>query len=380
MTLPYGFWRRVLALIRKEMQQLRRDTGSLAIGIVLPIVLILLFGYGLSLDIRNAPVALVLQDASSSSREVLEGMQGSPTLRPVLVRSMAQAEQLLKAQQVDAIVQLPPDFAARMAEGHASVLVVVNGVESNRSRLLTAYLQAVLQQAGIKAVDRAGSALAAQAGEVVLAQRVWFNAANSSTWYLVPGLVVLIMTLVGAFLTALVMAREWERGTMESLFVTPARPVEILIGKIVPYFGVGLLGLLLCMLAARFLFGVPLHGSPLLLLLVSMLYLLVALGMGLVISAVTKSQFLASQLALLLSFLPALMLSGFLFDLRSVPTVVRLVGSLLPATYYIELLKSLFLAGNDWPLLFRNTLVLAVYAMVLLWLALRNTRKRLGGG
>jgi ABC-2 type transport system permease protein len=193
----------------------------------------------------------------------------------------------------------------------------------------------------------------------------------------VPGLIVLIMTLVGAFLTALVMAREWERGTLEALFVTPVRPVEILLAKIIPYFGIGMVGLLLCLVAARFLFEVPMYGSLAVIVVSAMLYLLVAVGVGLVISSVTRNQFLASQVALISSFLPSLMLSGFLFDLRNVPTVVRVVGQALPATYFMELVRTLFLAGNVWPLIFRNCAILMLYAVVLLGVARLVTRKRL---
>jgi ABC-2 type transport system permease protein len=207
---------------------------------------------------------------------------------------------------------------------------------------------------------------------------LWFNEANTSTWFLVPGLIVLITTLVGAFLTALVMAREWERGTLEALFVTPVRPMEILLAKIIPYFGVGLIGLAMCLVAARFLFDVPLEGSLLLILVVSVFYLFVALGIGLLISAVTKNQFTASQVALVTSFMPALMLSGFIYDLRNMPLVVQGVGRILPATYYLETLKSLFLAGNLWPMILKNCAVLIGYAVVLLAAARAKTRKQIG--
>jgi len=185
------------------------------------------------------------------------------------------------------------------------------------------------------------------------------------------------MTLVGAFLTAMVMAREWERGTLEALFVSPVRPTEILLAKIVPYFLVGMLGLGMCLVAARFLFQVPMFGSFLIVLGSSMLYMLVALGLGLVISSSVKNQFLASQIALISSFMPALMLSGFLFDLRNVPTVIYLVGQLLPATYFMELIRTLFLAGNVWPLILKNSAILAAYAVLLLGLARFVTRKSL---
>ena len=190
----------------------------------------------------------------------------------------------------------------------------------------------------------------ASPGSVTLIERMWFNSANTSTWYLVPGLIVLIMTLVGAFLTAMVMAREWERGTLEALFVSPVRPSEILLAKIIPYFAIGMLGLGMCLLAARFLFEIPMYGSLLIILFSSMLYLLVALGIGLVISSVTKNQFLACQLALISSFMPALMLSGFLFDLRNVPTVIYLAGPAPPDTKFWELVRTLLLGGKSGPL------------------------------
>jgi ABC-2 type transport system permease protein len=185
------------------------------------------------------------------------------------------------------------------------------------------------------------------------------------------------MTLVGAFLTAMVMAREWERGTLEALFVTPVRPGEILLAKIIPYFVVGMLGLGMCLVAARFQLGVPIYGSFPVILISSMLYMLVALGLGLVISSITKNQFLASQIAIISSFMPSLMLSGFLFDLRDVPMVIRLVGQALPATYFIELIRTLFLAGNVWPLIFKDCAILAAYAVLLLGLARFVTRKKL---
>jgi ABC-2 type transport system permease protein len=226
-----------------------------------------------------------------------------------------------------------------------------------------------------KRLDRAGARAAG--GGVVVVDRLWFNAANNSTWYLVPGLIVLIMTLVGTFLTALVMAREWERGTLEALFVTPVRPVEVLLAKILTYFVVGMVGLGLCLVAARGLFGVPLYGSLVVLLLASMLYMVVSQGIGLLISAFTKNQFVASQIAILASFMPALMLSGFVFDLRNVPLAVRVVGHVLPATYFMELVKTLFLAGDQWGLILKDGAILAGYAVGLLGLARAVTRKRL---
>lgn len=371
-----GFWRRLASLTRKEVRQLVRDRSNLLIGIGLPIALILIFGYGLSLDVKRAIVAIVLDDPSPVARDVAAGISRTEYLEPHLVRSFAEAEALMRAREVDAVVQFPSDFTRRLNDGNAQVQVLVQGSDATRAASVSTYVSSALAGYAEKQADR-GAGSSAQAGAVTIVQRMWFNAANTSTWYLVPGLIVLIMTLVGAFLTALVMAREWERGTLEALFVTPVRPVEILLAKIIPCFGIGMIGLALCLLAARFLFDVPIYGSFVVLVIASMLYMLVALGIGLLISAVTKNQFLASQIALLASFLPAMMLSGFIFDLRNVPIAIRVIGNLLPATYFMELVKSLFLAGDFWPMILKNCAILAAYAVALLGLARLVTRKRL---
>jgi len=370
-----GFWRRLIALTRKETRQLVRDPSSIAIGILLPIILILIFGYGLSLDVKNAPLAVVMEDSSPTAADAVSGLQLTPYIAPVMLSSMHEAELLMRERRVDGIVRVPGDFSRRLAAGDARIQVIVHGADAGRASIVLRYATAALGQNAQRQTDRgqAGTGI----GAVSIEQRMWFNSANTSTWYLVPGLIVLIMTLVGAFLTALVMAREWERGTLEALFVTPVRPVEILLAKIIPYFGIGMVGLALCLIAARFLFEVPMVGSLALLILAAMLYMLVAVGIGLVISSVTRNQFLASQVALLASFLPSLMLSGFLFDLRNVPLAVRVVGQVLPATYFMELIRTLFLAGDVWPLVLRNCAILVVYAVLLLGLARFVTRKQL---
>ncbi|MDM0075653.1 ABC transporter permease [Variovorax sp. J2P1-59] len=370
------FWPRLIALTRKETRQLLRDPSSMAIGILLPIILILIFGYGLSLDVKNAPMAVVLEDTSPTAVQAVSGLQLAPYISPVMLTSMREAETLMHQRKVDGIVRVPGDFSRRLAAGNASIQVIVHGADANKAGIVLRYASGALAQNPLRMADQ-GAGTAAGVGSVTIEQRLWFNTANTSTWYLVPGLIVLIMTLVGAFLTALVMAREWERGTLEALFVTPVRPVEILLAKIIPYFGIGMVGLLLCLVAARFLFEVPMYGSLAVIVVSAMLYLLVAVGVGLVISSVTRNQFLASQVALISSFLPSLMLSGFLFDLRNVPTVVRVVGQALPATYFMELVRTLFLAGNVWPLIFRNCAILMLYAVVLLCVARFVTRKNL---
>jgi len=376
-----GFRVRLRALVRKEFRQLWRDPSNLAIGLALPAVLILLFGYGISLDVKDVPVAIVLEDTSPAALTAISGLQRSPYFQVSLERSMRAAEDSLQAHRIDAILRLPADFSRDAAAGQARAQLIVQGVDAATARVIQGYVTGALAQPLLR-MRSLGSSVGAPgeapgAGAVVAESRLWFNEANTSTWYLVPGLIVLIMTLTGAFLTSLVVAREWERGTLEALFVTPVRPAEILLAKLLPHFAVGMVGFAMCLLAARFLFHVPFVGSLWLLCLSSVLYMLVSLGVGLLISSATKNQFIASQLALLTSFLPAMMLSGFLFDLNNVPAVVRVIGRLLPATHFLDLLKTLLLAGNVWPIVLRDCAILTGYAVVLLTAARLVTRKRL---
>jgi ABC-2 type transport system permease protein len=366
--------RRLRALIVKESRQVLRDPSSIAIGIVLPLLLILLFGYGLSLDVRNVPVAVVLEDSSPAAREVAARFELSEYFDAQLLISMEGAEQLMLERKVDATVRIRPDFARRLALGDAEVQILSHGVDANRARIIQRYAEgAVGQWSAIRAAEKGE----VPNGPVTVQSRLWFNEANESRYFLVPGLIVLIMTLIGAMLTALVMAREWERGTLEALFVTPVRSGEILLGKTIPYFVLGIAGFALCVLAAKFLFDVPLRGSLWVLTGASVLYLLVALGVGLLISSTVRSQYLASEITMLVTFLPALLLSGFLFDVRSMPDVVRLISYLLPARYYVALLQTVFLAGDVWAVIVPNALVLAAMASALLVLTRLKTRKSL---
>ena len=365
--------RRLRALVHKEFLQLGRDRSSLLLGVVLPLLLILLIGYGISLDVKNVPTAVVLEDASPTARDAVSFLDGSPYFSPRYVTSMKEAERLLKSRDVDVILRLPPDFSRRLAQGNAKAQAVLYGVNTTTAMSAQAYLEA-----GFATLAAQESAVLAQepAGQAAVESRLWFNDANTSSWFFIPGLIMLIMTIVGVFLTAVVMAREWERGTFESLFVTPVRATELILAKMIPYFCVAMAGMGLCLIVGRYLYELPMRGSLLLILGVSMLYLVVALGIGLTISAVTKNQFVACQVALLVSFMPSLMLSGFMFDPHSQPVVIRAISRLFPTTYYLELLKSLFLAGNNWPLLIKNSLLLTIYAVFFLALAGKITRKK----
>ena len=351
-----------------------RDPSSFALGVVLPLLLILLFGYGLSLDAHHVPVAIVMEDHSPAAQSVFGAFAGSRYFTPQAVNSMVQANSLLTAGTVDGIVRLRHNFSRNLRTSRANIQFTTNSIDANRARLIENYASGVI---AIWLAQRELTHGEHYYRPVTIQQQMWFNRSMDSRYFLVPGLLVLIMTLIGALMTALVVAREWERGTFESLFATPVQPGEIVISKIIPYFCLGMIGLAVAVTAARILFQVPIRGSLPVLILVSALYLLVALGMGLLISTRTKNQFIASQAALLLTFLPAMMLSGFIFDIRSMPPAIQAITYLLPARYFVALLQTLFLAGDIWSVILPNTAVLVLMAIIFLGLTRRLTVKRL---
>jgi ABC-2 type transport system permease protein len=367
-------WRRIRALTRKETRQVLRDPSSIAIGVVFPLMMILLFGFGLSLDVTKVSVAVIDQDISADSAGLIDAFRLSPYFELRAARSMADAKALVLDRRVDGIVQIPSDFSRRWHGGAADLQILVDGTDANQARIMQGYAQGPI---ALWSAAQQKSGVPVAAGPAIVVSRIWFNEANDSHYFIVPGLIVLVMTIIGGFLTAMVVAREWERGTLEALFVTPMRAGEFLISKFVPYFGLGMIGFVLCLLAGQFLFHVPIRGSLSLLCLASMVYLVVALGIGLLVSTLVKSQFLASQLAMLLTFLPAMMLSGFLYDLRSMPGVIRALTYALPARYAVALLQTLYLAGNVASVIWLNVAVLAAMAAALLLATRLATRKQI---
>lgn len=370
MSKDVGFIRRLSALTIKEWRQLRRDPSSFAVGLILPLVLIFIFGSGLSLDLGNTSIAVVNQSPGKVSYAIEQGFKGSSYLNPISASNINEAAKLMRDREVRGIVVVPSDFASQFQAGKGKLQLIVHGVDTVSAKSLERYIEQSVQLS----LSRLGYKTERGAVPII---RLWYNSANSSTWYFVPGLVVVVITIVGAFLTALVIAREYERGTMEMLFSTPAKPQEILLAKVIPYFVVGMGGLFLCLAAARFVFDVPIEGSLTVIIVSSAIYLLVALGAGLWISGFTKNQFLASQLVILMTFLPSVMLSGFVFDLRNVPDVIAAVSYALPPTYFMELIRASFLSGTDAWTVFKDCGILAGYAVLFFYLVTRSLKKTL---
>ncbi len=367
--------RRLRGLIRKEFLQILRDPSAIAIAFFLPVFLLFLFGYGVSLDARHIPLAVVVDQPTAETSAFVGGLQQSFYFAPKLFPSMQQAQAALMERRVDGIVWLRSNFSRQILQGNtASIGVFVNGVDANNARIAEGYLQGVWQNWLQQRALAAGHPLIVP---VDGKDRIWFNPALRSRDYLVPGLIAVIMTLIGALLTALVVAREWERGTMEALMATPAQMAEILLGKLVPYYAMGMGGMLLSVALAVLLFAVPLRGSFAILLLASTLFLLVALGMGLLISSVARNQFVAGQIAIIVTFLPAFILSGFIFYIPSMPTAIQVITHIVAARYFVSILQTLFLAGNVWSIILWNSLALLLMAIFFLGVTLRRSHKRL---
>jgi len=367
--------RRLLGLLRKEFLQIWRDPSALAIAFVLPALLLFLFGYGVSLDARGTPLGLVVEQAGALTASFTSRFQHSPYFQVQSFLSIQQAEHAMRTGEVEGILWLRSDFARRVRSGGAApIAVMLNGVDANTARIVEGYVQQVWTN---WLAAEAGSAGGATPMPLDVAPEIRFNRAVQSRDFLVPGLIAIIMTLSGALLTALVVAREWERGTMEALLVTQVRMREILLAKLVPYFLLGMGGMAASVAIAAGLFGVPLRGSLLLLAATSALFMLAALGMGLLISSYARNQFVAGQIAILATFLPAFILSGFAFDINSMPAAIRAVTYLVAARYFVAILQSLFLAGNVWPVILPNATALALIAAIFLGLARAIARKRL---
>jgi len=370
-----GSLMRLRGLIRKEFLQIVRDPSSIAIAFLMPLFLLLLFGYGVSLDAEHVPVAIVVEDPGPDAADFAAAFEATRYFAPRRFLALEEATRALAAARVNGIVHLRANFAERLRRPDgAPVQVIVNGTDANTGRLIQGYAEGAWSNWLQQRAQKRGLEFRTP---VRVEQRVWFNSELRSRNFLVPGLVVVIMTLIGALLTAMVMAREWERGTLEALMAPPASMTEMLLGKLIPYFLLGSGGMLLSVAMAVWLFGVPLRGSFWLLAATSSLFLLVALGMGLLISTVSKSQFVAGQVAIIVTFLPAFLLSGFIFDIGSMPPLVQGITHLIAARYFVSIATTLFLAGDVWSVVLPNALALAAMGAVFLGLTWRKSRKRL---
>jgi ABC-2 type transport system permease protein len=374
--------RRLWAVARKEAIHIRRDPRSLILAVGIPMLMLLMFGYALTLDVDRVAFVAWDQSGTPASREYLARFTATRYFEfRGSVDRYADLERVIDTREAMLGLVIPPDFAPRLATGReAGVQAIVDGSDSNTAGIILGYTQTITsgfnQQLALEQVRRATGTTPAPALD--LRARVWFNPDLESRNFIVPGIMAVIMGLIAALLTSLTIAREWERGTMEQLISTPVKPAELILGKLLPYSAIGLANMVIAVLLAVFLFDVPLRGSVALLFAVGMVFVIGTLGQGILISTVARQQLLASQFAMISTFLPAFLLSGFAFAIANMPLPVQvLTYVVVPARYFVALVKGIFLRGVGLEILWRDALFLAVFALVVLTLAIRKTRKKL---
>jgi len=372
---------RFLAVAKKEMVQILRDSRSLIIVLIMPIILVLLFGYGVNLDLKHLPIYVYDRDGSQQSQDLLKRFQAGDYFEIVrVVNSYRDLTRAIDDGHAKMGIVIPWDFSQRLRDGRpAQVQALVDATDDNTANVLIGYAQAVVQgySSDVQIDWLRDHGQVAQPAPVSVETRTWYNEDLDSSAFIVPGVLALVMSVIGAFLTSLTIAREWERGTMEQLISTPVSPLEIMFGKLVPYFVIGMIDVIVCALIALSWFHVPFRGSFLTLLFSSAMFMIVVLSMGFFLSVIAKNQLAASQLALLTTFLPAFLLSGFLYEIEQMPVVLQLITGILPARYYVSVLKKIFLKGSPATLLYADLVPLAIFAFVLALLATHSFQKRL---
>ena len=371
--------KRVRAIANKEYIQIIRDPRSLALGLLIPVILIVLFGYALSLDIKDVPLAVWDQDNSKASVDFMLNFKNSEYFRIIgYYDNYRDLERLLNFGRTMMVLVLPKDFSRYLYSNQSvPVQLILDGSDSNTATIALGYAQGVVQQYNEKLFNKASQTTLVNSQPISLDQRIWFNQDFESKNFIVPGLIAIIMMIIAALLTSLTVAREWERGTMEQLISTPVRSSELIIGKFLPYFAIGMIDLVIAVILGRFVFFVPLRGSLIQLFIMSALFLTGALSLGIYISTVAKSQLMASQMAILTSFLPTFLLSGFTYEIFNMPQVVQAITFLIPARYFIKILRGIYLKDVGMLELWPEAICLIVFSILMSRLAIHKFKKKI---
>ncbi|MCX5686803.1 MAG: ABC transporter permease [Candidatus Omnitrophica bacterium] len=372
--------RRIKAVAWKEFVQVKRDPRSLTLALAIPMFLLIIFGYGLSLDIDHVRTVVWNQDASSMlTRNFLFNFENSRYFRIIkYTDNYRDIERMINSGEAIMALVIPKEFSKYIESGRpAQLQLLMDGSDANTATIARGYVRAVVSKYNVELL---ASALAdhgvAPSKTLDARSRIWFNMGLTSTWFIVPGVIAMIIMIIAALLTSICIAREWERGTMEQLISTPVKAPELVIGKFIPYFAIGFFDLTVGVLMARFLFDVPFRGNYGLLFILSCLFLTGALSQGILISIVARTQLMASQLATLTTMIPTIILSGFIYPIFNMPKALQVVTYLIPARYYIVILRELFLKGNGIHSMWKDALFLLLFGFIMLGLAIRKFRKK----
>jgi len=372
----FAVLRRLKGLIYKETLQIFRDPSSLLIAFFLPAMFLVLYGYGLSLDIKDIKLGIVMEDTAPVAQSLVRSFMNSKYYDIHIGHSRKVFKDQLVAGKIKGILVIPQDFSKKLknSKSIAPIQLITDGSDPNTASLIQNYTQGVWQN---WLVQKSYIQQNQPYGLVNMIPRVWFNSELKSANSLIPGIIAIVMALVGTLLTSLVVAREWERGTMESMMATPVSIVEIILGKIIPYFILGMTSMVITVIAGILMFEVPFRGSVIWLLIMSSAFMFISLFLGLLISTVTKSQFLASMVSIVSAFLPTFMLSGFIFEITSMPKIIQFITAVIPAKYFISGIQTLFLAGDVPELFIANTFKMLLLGVIVFLIVAKKTVKRL---
>jgi len=367
--------RRLRAMMRKEFTQIVRDPSTFLVALALPLLLLFLFGYGISLDTSETRVAIVMEDSSAPALGLAQSYRASPYFDVQLKRNRSEARRLMIGSKVRGMIVVPQEFGKQVKQGRLpQIQIVTDGTEPNTALFVASQAQGVFLT---WAANEGLPGAMAKAPQIELSSRYWYNPGLKSRYFLVPGAIAIVMTIIGTLLTALVVAREWERGTMEAIMATPMTMVEFIVSKILPYYFLALASMTLCTVIAVTIFGLPFRGSLLALYVIATAFLMPALGLGLFISSATRNQFVASQIGLIASFLPTFLLSGFLYEISSMPVWIQAITYAVPARYLIPPLQTLFLVGDNWNLFLPNIAMMLGFGFLFFFLSFRATKRSL---
>jgi len=366
---------RLFAIARKEALQLKRDTRSLILAFVLPLIMVLLFGYAITWDVTDIRLGVWDQDGTLASRELQATFEASGYFSIVdRPGSYREVEEGLSKSRVRAVLVIPPGFARDLGAGRSvPVQLLLDGSDANTATIAQNYAGAIVARHSTRILLNGRDAPALAGAET----RIWYNETLESRNMIVPGLVAVIMSIIAALLTSLTIAREWERGTMEQLASTPVKGVEIVLGKLLPYLLIGFFDVIVVVVTGALVFGVPFEGNPLQLGILSILFLIGALGVGIFISSVADSQVFAMQVAVMVTYLPALLLSGFLFDIGGMPVILRGITFLIPARYFVVVTRGVLLKGVGGGVMWPQAVAMIIFAVVGLTLATRAFKKEI---
>lgn len=372
--------RRVAAISKKEFIQIKRDPRSLALALAIPVFLLTIFGYGLSLDIDHVRTVVWDQDATSSlTRNFMLNFTNSKFFKILgYTDNYRTIEHMINSGETLLALVIPKDFSRYIREGTTSPLqLLADGSDANTATIAVGYVRSVVSRYNMGLLDDIYARHGMQKPKILDARpRIWYNMGLNSTWFIVPGVIAMILMIIAALLISLTIAREWERGTMEQLISTPVKTPELIIGKFIPYFVIGLFDLAVGVIMAQALFGVPFRGSYIFLVVLSALFLTGALSQGILISIVARSQLMASQLAALSTLIPTILLSGFIYPIFNMPKFIQAVTYLVPARYYIFILRQLFLKGAGINTMWQEALFLFLFAFFMLRLSIRRFKKK----